>query len=262
MSPEQSRGNPVDARTDIWSLGVVLYEILQGSLPFAGETAEDMRAAILKDKLQPLTADVPERLRWIVEKALRKDREERYQTARELFSDLRELQRQEFTSEALREQSTSSDGRPASSASSVIADTREIVAPAFSSEIKRHRRGLVAAVAAIFLSIAGIVYLSFPRSNGIDSIAVLPFANVSNDPNTEYLADGISESLINSLTSLPELKVTARATAFHYKGRHGEPQVVGRELNVRAVLTGRVRQLGDTLDIQVDLVDATTGAQL
>ena len=100
MSPEQARGLPVDARTDIWSLGVVLYEMLTNHLPFIGETAEDVRAAILKDKPSPLPAEIPERLKWIVAKALRKEREDRYQTAREIFSDLRELQ-QEFTSESL-----------------------------------------------------------------------------------------------------------------------------------------------------------------
>src|SRR2546425_11960789 len=96
----------------------------------------------------------------------------------------------------------------------------------------------------------------------IDSIAVLPLVNTGGDPNTEYLSDGISEALINSLTELQQLKVIARTTAFRYKGKEIDPQAVGRQLNVRAVLTGRVRQTGEMLNIQVDLVDATTGAQL
>src|SRR2546425_1440412 len=96
----------------------------------------------------------------------------------------------------------------------------------------------------------------------IDSIAVLPLVNTGGDPNTEYLSDGISETLINSLTQLQQLRVVARSTAFGYKGKEVDPRAVGRDLNVRAVLMGRVRQAGDSLNIQVDLVDATTGAQL
>src|SRR5205085_3529153 len=135
------------------------------------------------------------------------------------------------------------------------------------SHIKQHKRGVAVALAALaILSAAGVAYYSYSaRSTGhaaIDSIAVLPLVNAGGDPNTEYLSDGISEALINSLTELRQLRVVARTTAFRYKGREIDPLAVGRELNVRAVLTGRVRQLGDALDVQVDLVDATTGAQL
>src|SRR5205085_2524721 len=135
------------------------------------------------------------------------------------------------------------------------------------SHIKQHKRGVAVALAALaILSAAGVAYYSYSaRSTGraaIDSIAVLPLVNAGGDPNTEYLSDGISEALINSLTELRQLRVVARTTAFRYKGREVDPQAVGRELNVRAVLTGRVRQAGDALNIQVDLVDATTGAQL
>ena len=169
MSPEQARGTVVDARTDIWSLGVVLYEMLAGRIPFDGETAEDMRAAILKDKLPPLSAEIPERLKWIVEKALRKDREDRYQTAREFFSDLKELQQQESISEALREHSISeaaTDGSVAVSeryttAAKSTGATNKIAQPPTSSaeyivgEFRRHKRGLIS-IAAIVL-VAGIV---------------------------------------------------------------------------------------------------------
>jgi len=125
---------------------------------------------------------------------------------------------------------------------------------------------------AIVLTIAGVIvvalalyiyfYASRKSETAIDSVAVLPFQNASADPNVEYLSDGISEALINSLTDLQQLRVVARSTAFRYKGKDLDPQQVGRELNVRSVLTGRVRQVADTLDVQVDLVDATTGAQL
>jgi eukaryotic-like serine/threonine-protein kinase len=171
MSPEQARGLPVDARTDIWSLGIVLYEMLTKHLPFIGETAEDIRAAILKDKLAPLPAEIPERLKWIVAKALRKEREDRYQTAREIFSDLRELQ-QEFASESLREHSISyhaSLGESTRSGSLVSVDaltggTKESAAPATSSaeyivsEIRRHKRGVLITAAVLLLMIGGLAY--------------------------------------------------------------------------------------------------------
>lgn len=123
---------------------------------------------------------------------------------------------------------------------------------------------VVIATAVIAATTAVVVnsYLSKKREKTIESIAVLPFQNTSGDPNVEYLSDGIAESLINSLTQLQQLKVIARSTAFRYKGKDADPQAVGRELNVKAVLMGRVRQMGDRLNIQVDLVDAATGAQL
>src|ERR1700738_496626 len=156
MSPEQARGLVVDVRTDIWSLGVVLYEMLTNHLPFIGETAEDVRAAILKDKPSPLPAEIPERLKWIVAKALRKEREDRYQTAREIFSDLRELQ-QEFASESLREHSIShhasldesTKSGPLVSVDALTGGTKESAAPATSSaeyivgEIRRHKQGVL-----------------------------------------------------------------------------------------------------------------------
>lgn len=131
---------------------------------------------------------------------------------------------------------------------------------------KPKRRGVwVLAVGAIVVLVFASVYFFLSRGKDAvskNSIAVLPLVNAGNDPNTEYLSEGISEALINSLTELQQLRVVARSTAFRYKGNDVDPRQVGRELNVQTVLMGRVRQLGDTLNIQVDLVDATTGAQL
>jgi len=141
----------------------------------------------------------------------------------------------------------------------MIGRTRELGKP------KRRRASMlaVAAIAAIALAAFAYLYLSRARNTASkNSIAVLPLVNTGNDPNTEYLSEGISEALINSLTELQQLRVVARSTAFRYKGKDVDPQTVGRELNVQTVLMGRVRQLGDKLNIQVDLVDATTGAQL
>jgi len=171
MSPEQARGLVVDVRTDIWSLGVVLYEMLANHRPFIGETAEDIRAAILKDKPSPLPAEIPERLKWVVAKALRKEREDRYQTVREIFSDLRELQ-QEFASESLREPSISDQATldestrsgPLVSVDALTGGTKESAAPATSSaeyilvEIKRHKQGVLITAAVLLLIIGGLAY--------------------------------------------------------------------------------------------------------
>jgi len=290
MSPEQARGLQVDTRTDIFSLSVVLYEMVAGCLPFQGSTSSEVLASILSEKEPPPLArfarDVPAELERIVEKALRKDLEERYQTAKDMLLDLRRLKRKlEVDAEIERtvppelksapgeagpsgSQDASSTAQASSAQTTRLESTRKTSSVEYVvTEIKRHKHAAAAILAAIMLlSVAGVAYYFYSvrgvSGAAIDSIVVLPLVNASNDPNTEYLSDGISEALINSLTELRQLRVVARTTAFRYKNKEADPQQVGRELNVRAVLMGRVRQMGDTLNIQVDLVDATTGAQL
>jgi serine/threonine-protein kinase len=274
MSPEQARGMAVDARTDIFSLGVVLYEMVAGRLPFEGSTSSEVVASILSEKEpQPLarySREVPAELERIVSKALRKEREQRYQTTKDLLLDLQSL-KQQLDFEAKLERSMPPEtrvGQPtvseASATASGQAPQTTPITESLANRIKHHKRSLIIGLSVLIVAVASLSYLFyFARpARAIDSIAVLPLVNASNDPNTEYLSDGISEALINSLTELRQLRVVARSTAFRYKGREVDPQLVGRELNVRALLTGRVRQMGDTLDIQVDLVDATTGAEL
>jgi eukaryotic-like serine/threonine-protein kinase len=283
MSPEQARGQKVDARTDIFSLGVVVYEMVAGRAPFEGETASHVIVSILEKEPPPLTRsspDAPSELERIVTKALAKDKDERYQTVKDLLIDLKRLkQRRDVDAEIERSISpdtisrsavaTSSSPAAAATAMQSAMSSGEVAARNTSSAeylvsgIKQHKKGVIAAVALLLIAGAALVYFFYPASSvAINSIAVLPLANAGADPNTEYVSDGISESLINSLSQLQRLRVTARSTAFRYKGREVDPQQVGRELNVRSVLMGRVRQVGDTLNIQVDLVDATTGAQL
>src|SRR5438105_771365 len=243
MSPEQARGLPLDARTDIFSFGVVLYEMVTGETPFAGETTTDVLASILTVEPPPLSSsqpEVPPELDQITSKALGKAREERYQDIRELLSHLQKLkQRLEFEAT-----NPIMPGRNTSSAEYVVAT------------IRRHRTS-VAAVIAIFLLITtlGIAYSFFnTKARAIDSLAVLPFVNSTADPNSEYLSDGITESIIYSTSKLPRLRVIPSSSVFRFKGKGIDPQTAGHELGVTAVMTGRVNQHGDDLLISAELI--------
>jgi serine/threonine protein kinase/Flp pilus assembly protein TadD len=235
MSPEQACGEDLDARTDLFSFGAVLYEMATGVQPFTGATTAVVFEAILNRAPIPparLNPALPPELERIIAKALEKDREARYQSAKDLLVDLRRLKRD------------TDSGRSTAATAPVR---------------KRVATPLWAALAvAVLLLAAGLVYvyLYLGRSQAIDSLAVLPMVNASADASTEYLSDGITESLIDSLSQLPKLRVKARSSVFRYKGRETDPQVVGRELNVQAVLTSRLVQRGEDVSISAELVDA------
>src|SRR5215813_10404775 len=238
MSPEQARGLKVDHRTDIFSLGVMLYEMISGRRPFEGATTADVIAAILDKEPAPLTAlkkTAPSELERIIRHCLEKNPGQRYQSARDLASDLKAV---------------------------LGGGGKAISAPSLA---RRRGRPVVWLAAALVIALIGLgvwLYLCIGRERPIDSLAVLPLVNASGDENAEYLSDGITEAIINSLSQLPQLRVMARGTVFSYKGREVDPRKVGQELNVRAVVTGRMTQRGDDLIIVAELVNAADGSRL
>src|SRR5207302_4734839 len=283
MSPEQARGLKVDARTDIFSLGVVLYEMLAGRAPFLGETTADIISLLLHKEAQPLSTlapDTPAELQSIISKALRKDKDERYQTVKDLLIDLTTLKHElEFSAKLERSAapkshvsaSTASGGQSSATIDQSDASTLEVSrARATSSaeyvvnRIKQHKLATAVALLVIAAGVVGLATYLHARNTevAIESIAVLPFINPNNDPNTEYLSDGIPESIINSLSQLPNLKVMSRNSVFHYKGKDIDAQAVAKELKVLAVLTGRVTQRADGLSISVELINAQDNSQI
>jgi len=247
MSPEQARGEELDTRTDIFSFGLVLYEMATGRQAFTGSTAGLITDGILNRAPIPagrVNAEMPPKLEETVNKALEKDRKLRYQTASDLRADLQRLKR---------------DSDSAHVAARSAAGPFARVMPWWRGKVALGAGGTALAALLALGTWYGVFHT---RGEAINSLAVLPFANVGGNPDTDYLSDGIAESLIDSLSELPSLKVTSWSGVARYKGKDVDPRTVGRELNVRAVLAGRIIRRGDKLSISAELVEVDDNSHL
>jgi len=233
MSPEQARGKDVDHQTDIFSFGVILYEMLSGKLPFEGETVGDIIAFVLTKepkRLREMNREVPPELEEIVHKSLQKDKQKRYRTARDLLRDLKDV-KQDLEHRSRLERISSPNG-----------EEQQTQFPKANQ-------------------IAGEAPAQGETQNR-NSIAVLPFTNMSNDVENEYFCDGLAEELLNALAKIEQLKVAARTSAFSFKGKQTNVGEIGKALGVGNVLEGSVRKSGNKVRISVHLINAADGYQI
>jgi serine/threonine protein kinase/tetratricopeptide (TPR) repeat protein len=293
MSPEQAKAKELDARSDLFSFGAMLYEMATGTLPFRGESTAMIFDAILNRAPSApvrLNPDLPPEMERIVNRALEKDRELRYQHASEIRAELQRLKRDTDSSRSRAVVAepgipVSSPGKPVTAASSIsgtipvlsgsatavtTSETATVAASPSSSSVaaanpvRGMRWAVVGVVAALVLAAlaAGGYYFLHRAPSAIDSVAVLPLANSTSNSEMDYLADGITEGVINHLSRLPGLRVMARSTVFRYRGAQQDPLQIGRDLKVGAVIVGRLNQRGDTLNVEAEMVDVSNGSQV
>ncbi len=240
MSPEQSRGEAVDQRTDIWAFGIVLYEMFAGETPFRGEYEQAVIYSILNE--QPiLEPDFPKSLSKIVSKALEKQPKDRYQDVASLLTALKAGDSQETTT-----------------------DSEHSKNEAIKPPAAKRNLAIAGGIMLLFLLIAAIVYFqpSENTSAQFDSIAVLPLDNLSADPNQEYFADGMTEALITDLAQVSALKVISRTSVMRYKGTTKSLPEIAKELQVATILEGSVQRHGEQVRISAQLIEAATDKHL
>jgi len=247
MSPEQARGEELDARTDLFSFGAVLYEMATGRVAFRGPTSAVIFHAILERTPPNPSAtnpNLPSRFDEIVSKALEKDRALRYQSAAEISADLKRLKRDTDSTRV-----------------TIATSAAKVVSPP-ARNIKL-RMGVLAAglLVAVVLALA-LLFGGKIKPTSMDSIAVLPFVNATGNPDAEYLSEGITQGLINTLSQLPKLKVVSLMSAYRYKGKAIDPPSVARDLGVQSILTGRMVRQGDSISISAELIDAEHDRQI
>lgn len=285
MSPEQARGQKVDHRTDIFSLGVVLYEAITGRAPFVGETPSHTIVQILEREPPPIyeyVANAPAELQMVVSNALRKQREDRYHTVGEMLAELQEikheLQAQARQARALSasgsdekarsigERVTSLDAHSPATQSPESIRRRTEVEARIAGRFKPSRFAVAAALLLIAASVAALIY--YYNSSKTDSLAILPFSymntgsNAATSVDAEYLSEGVTEALISKLSRLPELKIIAHSSVLRYKDKEIDPQSIGRALGVRTLLAGKLAQRGDSLTISVELIDIDNNSRI
>ncbi len=317
MSPEQAHGLRLDARSDIFSLGIVLYEMLAGVIPFRGSTISHTLVAIMEQATPPLIpyAKVPDQLEQILRKTLEKDVTSRYQTAKELVNDLKKvkqnlelnpsaiadvqlgtiksLPKQKFSTQTptisvnenndtikdsvelkspisshttVNQSNNTPNNQPSNNVSNINSQQNSPIQNTVELSIKKRvtKWPIIIILALLLVSSAGYYwfFIYVPTSKTINSIAVMPFANASNDTNLDYFSDGITENLINSFSLLPNLKVKSRNLVFAYKNKPVDIKTLGKELKVRAVLLGRVIAQGENISIHAELVDTADNTQI
>lgn len=289
MSPEQTRGTKVDIRTDLWSLGVVIYETLTGQKPFSGETSTDIMAAVLREEPRSLSShleNVPAELEWIVSKSLEKKPESRYQTASELRADLekikkiieydadsrrlpnRSLENAEDNSGDKKQTTDNVGGSTLGEAVKLTEENANNNSHSVEYVFKQVRTHKFAVAVGTLLMVSLLFYTAYRLffaqtiQAKIDSIAVLPFENQSQDKNMAYLSDGVSENLINQLSRLPQLKVISKNSSFKFRESKEDLLTIASKLGVRAIVTGSTSQIGDDLVIKFEIIDTAENKHL
>jgi len=260
MSPEQLKAETLDGRTDIFSFGTVLYEMISGRQPFAARSSAETVSAILTLDPPPLSRfnpDIPSELQRIVAKALAKNRERRYQTAEEVLTDLRSLKKVELEGKA---NGVIGEDHPPSKTTRLVYDKTE--PNSLIRYVIRHWIGLAAAASILLITVIALMIISAGGKTEIDSVAIVPYSNASDNPSLEYLSDGIAEGLIINLSQLPRLKVISRASSFRYRPPEMDPGEIGHRLKVKAVVIVRVTQINDKLGISLEVVDPADSRQI